>query len=44
MEGRLEMIDALGGWSSIGTVGVRYGRGYDIEHKRRWLNKIALKV
>jgi integrase len=38
----LEMIDALGGWSSIGTVGVRYGRGFDIEHKRKWLEKIAL--
>jgi len=40
----LEMIDALGGWSSIGTVGVRYRKGFDLEHKRRWLDKIVLKL
>ena len=38
----LELIDALGGWSSIGTVGVSYGRGYSIDQKRRWLEKIAI--
>jgi integrase len=38
----LEMLDALGGWSSIGTAGSRYGRGYRVEHKREWLEKIVL--
>lgn len=38
----LEMIDGLGGWSSIGTAGARYGRGYGLEHKRLWLERIAL--
>lgn len=38
----LEMIDALGGWSSIGTAGSRYGRGFSLEHKRHWLERIAL--
>ena len=25
----LELIDQIGGWSSIGTIGSRYGRGYE---------------
>ena len=39
----LEMIDALGGWSSIGTAGSRYGRGFRLEHKREWLERIRLQ-
>ena len=27
---QLELIDQIGGWSSIGTVGSKYGRGYDL--------------
>lgn len=41
-EAPLEMIDALGGWSSVGSVGSRYGQGFDLEHKRRWLERIAV--
>ena len=40
----LEMIDALGGWSSVGTTGSRYGRGFDLEHKRKWLVKMEIGV
>ena len=40
----LEMIDALGGWSSVGTAGSRYGRGFDLEHKRKWLVKMEIGV
>jgi integrase len=27
----LEMIDQIGGWSSIGTIGSKYGQGYDLD-------------
>jgi len=27
----LELIDQIGGWSSIGTIGSKYGQGYDLE-------------
>jgi len=27
----LERIDHIGGWSSIGTIGSKYGQGYDLE-------------
>ena len=40
----LEMIDALGGWSSVGTAGSRYGQGFDLAHKRKWLVKMAIGV
>ena len=26
----LELIDQIGGWSSIGTIGTKYGQGYDL--------------
>ena len=40
----LELIDALGGWSSVGTAGSRYGRGFDLEHKRKWLASIGFPL
>lgn len=39
----LELIDQLGGWASIGTVGSSYGLGYTLDQKRRWVEKIARK-
>jgi len=27
----LELIDQIGGWSSIGTIGSKYGKGYDLD-------------
>ena len=36
----LELIDQIGGWSSVGGSGAGYGLGYSIEHKREWLAKI----
>jgi len=36
----LELIDQIGGWSSVGGSGAGYGLGYSIEHKKEWLAKI----
>jgi hypothetical protein len=36
------MIDQIGGWSSIGTIGSKYGQGYDLDAVREQLNKISL--
>ncbi|MDB2476171.1 tyrosine-type recombinase/integrase [Paracoccaceae bacterium] len=38
----LELIDQIGGWSSIGTIGSKYGQGYDLDAVREQLNKINL--
>ena len=38
----LELIDQIGGWSSIGTVGSKYGHGYDLDAIRKQLLKAAL--
>jgi len=33
-------IDQLGGWRSVATIGVGYGKGYSIEAIRVVINKI----
>jgi len=38
----LEMIDQIGGWSSIGTIGAKYGQGYDLDALREHLSAISL--
>jgi integrase len=38
----LELIDQVGGWSSIGTIGSKYGQGYDLDAVREQLNAISL--
>ena len=39
----LEAIDQLGGWSSVGGVGSRYGQGYSVEHLRQYMDRIAIR-
>ena len=34
----LELIDQIGGWSSIGTTGSKYGQGYDLDALREQLD------
>ena len=31
------MIDQIGGWRSVGGVGVCYGEGYELDQKRLWI-------
>ena len=38
----LELLDALGGWSTVQGAGRRYGAGYSLDQKREWLQKIAI--
>jgi len=33
----MDMIDQIGGWRSVGGVGVSYGEGYSFEQKREWM-------
>lgn len=40
----LELMDQIGGWSSIGTIGSKYGQGYDLNVVREKLNVISLKL
>jgi integrase len=38
----LELIDQIGGWSSVGTVGSKYGQGYDLNAVREQLEETGL--
>lgn len=38
----LELIDQIGGWSSIGTIGSKYGQGYELDAVREQLEAIIL--
>jgi integrase len=38
----VDMVDQIGGWSSIGGSGVAYGRGYSIDLMRQWLGRASL--
>ena len=38
----LEMIDQIDGWSFIGTIGSKYGQGYDLDALRKHLSVISL--
>ena len=38
----LEAIDQIGGWSSVGGVGTKYGRGYSTRKLAEYLQRLAL--
>lgn len=37
----IELLDALGGWSTVQGAGRRYGSGYSLEQKREWLLRVV---
>jgi hypothetical protein len=37
----MDMIDHIGGWKSSDAIGVRYGRGHDIESLRTYLLELS---
>ena len=44
MEAPLELIDQIGGWSSVSNVGSRYGSGYKVEQLQIWLERVAART
>jgi integrase len=38
----LELLDQIGGWSTIGTIGSKYGRGYPLQLMHNSIEKIAI--
>ena len=38
----LELVDQIGGWSSIGTIGSKYGQGYDLDAVKEQFNAVKL--
>lgn len=44
VEAPLELIDQIGGWSSINNIGSTYGTGYKIDHLRSWLKIVCLPM
>ena len=41
-EVHLEIIDQLGGWSSVSNIGSKYGKGYVAEHIGQYVRKVAI--
>jgi len=37
-----EVMDQIGGWSSVGTIGSNYGKGYELEKIREQINLMKL--
>jgi integrase len=42
VEAPLELIDQIGGWSTVGGVGASYGHGYKREVLFKWLKRIEI--
>ena len=42
-EVHLEIIDQLGGWSSVSSNGSKYGKGYFAEHMGQYMQMVAVK-
>ena len=40
----MEIIDELGGWSTISTEGNRYGLGHKFETKLKWMERIRIEL
>jgi len=38
----MELIDQIGGWWSIGTIGTKYGQGYDLNAVREQLDAVKI--
>jgi integrase len=44
VEAPLELIDQIGGWSTVGGVGSKYGQGYKIVKTRQWLVRVVIST
>lgn len=42
VEAPLELIDQIGGWSTVNNIGSSYGQGYNINQLQHWVQKVAL--
>jgi hypothetical protein len=40
----MDMIDQIGGWKSVNSVGAGYGQGYRLEQRKQWLEKVSLNI
>ena len=40
----IDMIDQIGGWKSVNSVGAGYGQGYRLEQRKQWLEKVSLNI
>ena len=40
----MELIDQIGGWSSVQSIGSRYGKGYDTASARDYIIKISKRI
>ena len=38
----IDMIGQIGGWKTVGGVGVNYGKGYAIDQLSHWIKEIKI--
>ncbi len=40
---QMDMIDQIGGWKSVGGVGIGYGKGYQLRQLRVCLSRVLIR-
>jgi integrase len=38
----MDMIDQIGGWRSVSSIGSNYGQGYSMEQMKKWMELVSL--
>ena len=38
----MDIIDQIGGWRSVGGVGVSYGEGYSTKQELKWMRSVSI--
>ena len=44
VERPMDMIDQIGGWRSVSSIGNSYGKGYHINKLTGWIKKVQLQI
>ena len=40
----MDLIDQIGGWKSVSSIGNSYGKGYDVNKLISWIKKVQLQI
>ena len=40
----IDLIDQIGGWKSVSSIGNSYGKGYDVNKLTSWIKKVQLQI
>ena len=43
LECPMDLIDQIGGWKSVSSIGNSYGKGYHVERWTEWLSEVQVR-